>query len=499
MLAGTVLPWGESKIEVNAHYRPGIRFLLIGSIVAIIGLLMAVTTYVDIERQRSQERQALEERGLLLANSLNSVLPNPLRERDNERLGNFASAIWAQQDVAYVKIFDQAGNLLIGPGRNQFGPRGVQDASVLRMVETLHTQQRWSSDGLEVTTPVTAGATLVGVVQFGFTTDRIDDEIRSVTINRLWQTAALLVAGITIAYIVASYLTEPIMRLVGATRRLAAGDLATRVQIERGREIRELGQAFNDMAEELQEKVHALEESRSRIVKAQEDVRRDIAVHLHGPVQGRLLALKAQLEQLMLTNDLEPNVSYGLSGVVANMGQVIQEEISLLSRRLYPAIVRRGIVPSIQSLRDQFEVGHEISLKIDEQLAAQERLNANMIPEQTRLAAYRIAEEALTNVIKHAEARSVTLVLRLTDGYLSLIVSDDGSGFVSGDAHLGLGLAVMLDYAEAAGGTCKIESIPGTGTSVVAVLPVQSAGDSGSSEQMPREHSDFPRGKESPP
>jgi signal transduction histidine kinase len=467
--------------------------------VVIITLLMAVTTYVDIERQRAQERNDLEERGVLLANSLNSVLPRPLRERDSERLGDFSSAIWAQQDVAYVKIFDEAGNLLVGPGRNQFGPRGVQDASVLRSVEDLHTVHRWNADGLEVTTPVTAGASLLGVVQFGLTTDRIDDEIRALTVNRLWQTAALLVAGVSVAYLVASYLTEPIMRLVGATRRLAAGNLDTRVQISRGREMRELGRAFNDMAAELEEQVQALQESRTRIVKAQEDVRRDIAVHLHGPVQGRLLALKAQLEDLNRSNDLAPDVSGSLTTIVANMGQVIQEEISLLSRRLYPAIVRRGVVPSMQSLHDQFEVMVDVQLEIDESLGAQERLNPNLIPEQTRLATYRIAEEAFTNVMKHADARVVTLALDLEEGYLNLRIHDDGAGFAAVDTQAGLGLAVMLDYAQAVGGTCKIESAPGEGTSVIAVLPASTPSSGGTNGSAPPANSGSPRGTESLP
>jgi signal transduction histidine kinase len=466
-----------SEVKARNRLRPGIRSLLVGSIVLIISLLMAITTYVDIQRQRATERDNLEERGLLLANSLNSVLPNPLRARDDERLGDFASAIWAQQDVAYVKIFDGAGNLLVGPGKDQFGPLGVQDASVLKQVQSLHTQKRWTDDGLEVTTPVTAGASLVGVVQFGFTSDRIDDEIRALTINRLWQTGILLLAGVSVSYMVASYLTEPIMRLVSATRRLAAGNLSTRVQVSRGREMRELGQAFNDMAAELEDKVQALQESRARIVRAQEDVRRDIAVHLHGPVQGRLLALKAQLEEISHRDNLDPSVAQPLDAVISNMGQVIQQEISLLSRRLYPAIVRRGIVPSLQSLRDQFETTFEIRLDVDEALAAQERLNANLIPEQTRLAGYRIAEEAMTNVLKHAEASRVTLSLKLANGYLTLRIKDDGTGFDAGGDHIGLGLSVMLDYAEAVGGTCRIESVSGAGTSVVALLPVRRSGE----------------------
>jgi signal transduction histidine kinase len=130
----------------------------------------------------------------------------------------------------------------------------------------------------------------------------------------------------------------------------------------------------------------------------------------------------------------------------------------------------------VQSLRDQFEAVLEVNLQIDEPLAASERLDSSVIPEQTRLAIYRIAEEALTNVIKHANANSVTISLTLSETYIYLQIRDEGSGFDASNQEEHLGLAVMLDYAEAAGGTCKIESEPGHGTQVVATLPLEPGG-----------------------
>lgn len=456
----------------SLRYRPSIRTVIIGGMAAVIVLLMAVTTFVDVRRQERTEREDLQQRAQLLANSLNTILANPIRNGDLAGVGEIAKAIWAQPDVSFVKVFDGQGSLLVGPGEDQF-PSGVRDASVMRAVANLHTSPSWTEDGLEVITPVTAGATLVGAVQFGFDTARIDDEIRDLTINRIWQTLALVIAGVAVSSVVASYITEPIRALVRATNRLAGGNLSARVEHLHGRELTELAASFNLMAAELEEKLHALQASRARIVSAQEGVRRDIAVHLHGPVQGRLLALKAQLEGLSQGKTLPDDATQSLDAIVQNMGQVIQEEISQLSRRLYPAIVRRGIVPAVQSLRDQFEAVLEVNLQIDEPLAASERLDSSVIPEQTRLAIYRIAEEALTNVIKHANANSVTISLTLSETYIYLQIRDEGSGFDASNQEEHLGLAVMLDYAEAAGGTCKIESEPGHGTQVVATLPLE--------------------------
>ena len=100
-----------------------------------------------------------------------------------------------------------------------------------------------------------------------------------------------------------------------------------------------------------------------------------------------------------------------------------------------------------------------------------------MIPEQVRLAAYRTAEEALTNAMKHAEASAVTITVGSPDeGWLGIAVQDDGEGFDADSIGDGLGLVGMRDYVEAAGGDFKIKSSPSNGTEVSAILPLSGPG-----------------------
>ena len=204
-------------------------------------------------------------------------------------------------------------------------------------------------------------------------------------------------------------------------------------------------QALRTSERELEEQVQELQKSRARIVAVQEGVRRDIASHLHGRVQGRLLVLKGSMQELLNERNDLPETDQAWAEVIEKMDQLIQEELGPLSRRLYPAILRRGLVPGLQSLGDQFESALTIMMELDERVVSEERADRNLIPDQARLAAYRIAEEALTNVVKHADATSVTS---------------------------GLGTVSMQDYSEAVGGGCTITSIPGKGTEVGATLPL---------------------------
>jgi two-component system sensor histidine kinase UhpB len=102
-----------------------------------------------------------------------------------------------------------------------------------------------------------------------------------------------------------------------------------------------------------------------------------------------------------------------------------------------------------------------------------EKADNLLIPEQVRLAAYRIAEEALTNVVKHTKASAVSMTLnRPPDEWLCLELRDNGQGFDLASASDGRGLMMMQDYAAVAGGSCTIKSVPGAGTEITALLPL---------------------------
>ena len=276
------------------------------------------------------------------------------------------------------------------------------------------------------------------------------------------------------------YVSRPVRRATAAARRMATGDLNARVESSHwpayGGELGELSDSFNSMANELQARVNDLQESRRRIVAVQEGVRREIASHLHGRVQGRLLALRGQL-QLLLERGPPMGTSQLLGDAIEDLDQVIQQEVSVLSRQLYPAILRFGLGSALRSLADQFEAVLVIEIELDEELVQLERANRSLVPEEVRLAAYRIAEEALTNVVKHSKATNVSLWLELSaEGVLRLTVEDNGQGFDVEGASAGLGTAAMRDHAEAVGGYCVIRSAINRGAEVTATLPLGGPG-----------------------
>lgn len=217
-----------------------------------------------------------------------------------------------------------------------------------------------------------------------------------------------------------------------------------------------------------------LKVSRQRIVAVQESLRRDIAHEIHGSVQNRLIILLHRLTEL---EHSAPSLAVELGSLRQNLADLLDSQIRPISHRLYPSILRQGLVPALQSLGDRFEAALAIEMAFDGDLVRRERTNRRLIPERVRLAACRIAEEALTNVVKHGKASKVTIGLKPSNGCLRLTVKDDGQGFEVEGASGGLGILMIQDYAEVVGGSCVVHSAPGEGTEVMAVLPLAGFGE----------------------
>ena len=241
-------------------------------------------------------------------------------------------------------------------------------------------------------------------------------------------------------------------------------DITEQKEMERRRRSQEVAEA---RAEELSE-------SRRRLIEAQESLRKEIAGQLHGTVQNRLILLGHKLAEL----EAKP-ASERTTGELASIRRRIEElqndHIRPIGHRLFPSILRLGISAGLESLVDEYSTELHVDLQVSKQLRDREQANRRLIPDNVRLALYRIAEEALANILKHTlTAKNIVVKLSLSDGQvLRLTVSDDGAGFDTSSPSSGIGLAIASDYAAAAGGTYTIRSIPGKGTRVMVRVQLE--------------------------
>ena len=277
---------------------------------------------------------------------------------------------------------------------------------------------------------------------------------------------AMVILGVIISVWAAWRTISSQLLAVNTELDLRVTDLSTEINLRQ--------QAEKELAEQAAALARAdeMQRSRQRIVSAQESLRKEIAQQLHGSVQNRLIFLVLRLKQLEAT--AEPKgVASELADLREKFEELLEQEIRSIVHQLYPYILRRGFVPALQSLGDQIESVISIELDLDQELVLKARADWSLIPEQAKLAAYRIAEEALTNVVKHANVTNVSVRLEApSGGWFKLTVLDDGNGFTPDESTEGMGIVGMRDYAEAIGGECVIQCDPGKGTKVIATLPL---------------------------
>jgi signal transduction histidine kinase len=204
-----------------------------------------------------------------------------------------------------------------------------------------------------------------------------------------------------------------------------------------------------------------------QVVQAQELERARLARELHDEtgqaLTSILLGLKP-LERSAATDEARAEVAAVRELVVSTL-----QDVRRLAVELRPsALDDFGLVPAVERLADTFREQAGIRVDLEAQLD-EERLTT-----EVETALYRIVQEALTNVVKHARARHVSILLTRRDGGVAAIIEDDGRGFDPGATREdGLGLTGMRERVGLVGGRLRIESAPGAGTTLVAEVPAR--------------------------
>jgi len=241
---------------------------------------------------------------------------------------------------------------------------------------------------------------------------------------------------------------------------------------------RQLGMAIENarLWEELKRRDALRGQLLEQAIAAQEDERRRIARELHDQTGQALTSLLVWLRALEAE-------AHGPAGVTVSPARLQElktivadtlDGVRNLALELRPSVLDDlGLAPTLQRYVRTFQDRHQVA--IDFQTVG---LDGVRLPPPVETALYRIAQEALTNVIRHAGASRVSLLLAVRQGTAVLIVEDDGAGFDVNRLLHGpvderrLGLSGMQERAELVGGRLTIESAPGSGTTVFVEVPL---------------------------
>jgi signal transduction histidine kinase len=226
------------------------------------------------------------------------------------------------------------------------------------------------------------------------------------------------------------------------------------------------------VADRLQKHRNLLRAFSRQLVEVQELERRHLARELHDEVGQALTVAKINLQSAM--DEAGAAILTRLQETTAILDRLLGQ-VRQISLDLRPSMLDDlGLVPALRALLDQ--QGRRASVEVR---FSAENISENLDPE-IQTTCFRIAQEAIANAVRHAEATHVNVDLRCTNGKLRLVIRDNGIGFNVESAQaqvLGLGLIGIKERAALVGGRAKIISSPNKGTTIEVLLPLTLRGE----------------------
>jgi len=283
---------------------------------------------------------------------------------------------------------------------------------------------------------------------------------------------AAIVSVLALYYGIRS-IVRPLQALGQQAERVAWGDFeATDTSVGGVQEIEDLRRTLDQMAGRIQSYQRGMHDYIAAITKGQEEERKRLARELHDDTAQALIALNQQLEMAQKLLSKNPDsAAERLVQVRTMLGQAL-EGVRRFSRDLRPIYLEDlGFVPALEMLTR--EADQRVDLSVHLTVSG----SARRLPPDLELAAYRIVQEALNNVVQHANAHEVQVQVRFEAEHLVLSVQDDGHGFEAPDLPDALarrghfGLMGIQERALLYGGQLSIHSAPSEGTEVMVRLP----------------------------
>jgi signal transduction histidine kinase len=376
-----------------------------------------------------------------------------------------------EKGIAY--LVDRNGRLIYHPIDSLIG----QDFSYREAVKELQRGDREgaiTSQGSDETRTV-EGYAIVPITNWGLIIGEPWSQVVAPAQISLRPVIVVLILGLIVVASVVSVgvqrVTDSIQSLVIQTRQVAAGDYDAQVTLSKIKEIRELGTAFNEMVQQIGKYRAGVRQYVADVTQSQEEERKRIARDLHDDTVQSLIAIGQRLELIKGTLDNPVEARARLSEVRTMVTGAIAS-VRQFSRDLRPLTLEDlGLVASMQYLVNQLaqSEGIKVDLEIEGEI---DGLSNDM-----EIAIYRILQETLNNVKKHADATEVEVLAQFTRRQIKLTVRDNGRGFEVPEAVTDLasngsfGLMGLHERAQLFGGEITVKSQPGRGTTVQMIIP----------------------------
>ena len=428
--------------------------------------------------------------GVLLGDDLSLELIAPLLKSASGEPGADGAAAFA------VEIVDEAGRVVVSAAEDGEARAAGSDGlsshyghidttlSAGKPTVTLHTSGP-AGDHVIAAVPLSTGPAALVLEQGRDAALEMPDRLRRQVI--IFGGAGLALA-LFVAWLTTSRVAKPAVALAAAAKQMASGKLDQPIAVQGEDEIggladdlesmritlqfnqEEIESANRELEARVEDRTRRLQDVLGKVIGAQEEERLRVARDLHDQTAQSLSVLVMSLDRLA-RQDADSEDRAEMVARAKNLAQDILAETRRLMHALRPAALDDlGLVPAIRSYAAEQLEHSGVNVKISQ------RGDAGRLPRETELTLFRIAQEAINNVARHADASNVTIEVAGNEQSIEMSVVDDGRGIKMGSAEgsnseRSLGVQGMRERSRLLGGQLVMESEPGKGTRVFVEMP----------------------------
>lgn len=260
---------------------------------------------------------------------------------------------------------------------------------------------------------------------------------------------------------------KPVDKIIAGLTDIEAGNLSVRLPKISLPEMAPISDKFNVMAAELEDSTNKNRLLTQQMISLQEDDKKHLARELHDEVGQHLTAINVDAKAIMRANNLDvaKESAVAISSIVKQMMEIIHQML----KRLRPGdLDELGLSVALRELVENWKAHHSdtaCNLDCDETFEG--------VNDRTLLTIYRVVQECLTNISKHANASDVSISCRRKDKVIVLTIRDNGDGFDDSNRQQGFGLAGIRERVESLLGTLTIATAYKEGTYVEIIIPIE--------------------------
>jgi signal transduction histidine kinase len=451
-----------------------VRTKILGIVLGLVLLLgLGTTVEVRLVSQRAL-LQRLDEQSVAISRDVGARATDLILV--NDLFGLHQLLVETQHnnpDVRYAFILDTGGHVLA----HTFGegmPGGLVEANNVAVGEHHRTALLQTDEGRIWDTAVPIFDGRAGVARLGLSERSVHNTVTILTGQMLLTMILVSSVGVGAAIFLTWLVTRPILELKEAAQAVGSGDFSRRVRPWAADEIGELAEAFNNMTsglaqaeQERAEREQLRSQLLEKVIAAQEEERRRVARELHDETGQALTSLMVRL-QTIYQQCPSPELQCHIDDLRLLLRQTL-DGVHNMALALRPSVLDDlGLVAALRRTVQDCHANYPLDLDL-----VVVGLEGERLPPAVETALYRIVQESLTNIVRHAQATTASVLVERKNGRVRAIIEDDGIGFDPQQAAEGrLGLYGIRERAELLNGTVIIESRPGEGTAVYIEVPV---------------------------